>query len=193
LGLLYFCPKREGIMKKYLSVISLVFLLCFVIGCQDKAAMAELEEFKAQAALEEQNKELVNRLMEELNRGNIEMWRQVCAPEFAYYSPSNVPEPMSVDYTIECFQMAFKGFPDINWETPELIAKGDEVIARFIQRGTHEGEFRGIPVSGNKIEFGVISIFHIKEGKIVEIREESDGLGFMMQLGMELKPKEAGK
>jgi hypothetical protein len=42
-------------MKKYLSIIPLVFLLCFVVGCQDKAAMAELEEFKAQAALEEQN------------------------------------------------------------------------------------------------------------------------------------------
>ncbi len=40
-------------MKKYPSVIPLVLLLCFVVGCQDKAAMAELEEFKAQAAVEQ--------------------------------------------------------------------------------------------------------------------------------------------
>jgi hypothetical protein len=39
-----------------------------MVGCQDKAAMAELEEFKAQAALEKQNKELVKGLMEELRR-----------------------------------------------------------------------------------------------------------------------------
>jgi hypothetical protein len=43
-------------MKKLLMVIPLVFLLCFTFGCQDKEAMAELEEFKSQTALEEQNK-----------------------------------------------------------------------------------------------------------------------------------------
>jgi predicted ester cyclase len=42
----------------------------------------------------------------------------------------------------------------------------------------------------HKIEFGVIDIYHIKEGKIVEIREEIDSLGLLKQLGMELKPKE---
>jgi len=35
-------------MKKLLIVIPLVILLCFTFGCQDKEAMAELEEFKAQ-------------------------------------------------------------------------------------------------------------------------------------------------
>ena len=180
-------------MKKLLMVLPLVFLLCLTFSCQDKAAMAELEEFKAQAAVEEQNKDLVKGLLEELKKGNVEIWKELCAPEFAYYSPSNSPETMSLDETIECFQMAFKGFPDINWKTHELIAKGDKVITRLTQAGTHEGEYRGIPASGNKIEFGVITIFYIKEGKIVETREEYDALGFMQQLGWELKPKEGEK
>ena len=42
-------------MKKLLMILPLVNLLCFAFGCQDKAAMAEPEEFKAQAELEEQN------------------------------------------------------------------------------------------------------------------------------------------
>jgi len=33
----------------------------------------------------------------------------------------------------------------------------------------------------------------IENGKIVEDKEEVDQLGFMQQLGMELKPKEGGK
>jgi len=90
--------------------------------------------------------------------------------------------------------MEFQGFPnDYNFTTHELIAKGDKVIARVTVTGTHEGEYYGIPASGNKIEFGVIDIFHIKEGKIVETREEIDSLGLMRQLGMELKPKEGEK
>jgi predicted ester cyclase len=86
--------------------------------------------------------------------------------------------------------MEFKGLPDYKCKTHELIAKGDKVIARFTCTGTHKGEYWGIPASGNKIEYDGIDIFHIKEGKIVEMREELDSLGLMQQLGMELKPKE---
>ncbi len=178
-------------MKNLLMVIPLVFLLCFTFACQDKEAMVEFLEFKAQAAVEEQNIELVKGLLEELNKGNAEIWKELCAPEFAYYSPSDSPEPMSMEKTIECFQMAFEGFPDINWKIHDLIAKGDKVIARLIQTGSHEGEYRGIPATGNKIKIGIISIFQIKDGKCIEIREEYDGLGFMQQLGFEFKPKEA--
>jgi hypothetical protein len=36
-------------------------------------------------------------------------------------------------------------------------------------------------------------ISRIENGKIVEDKEEADMLGMMMQLGMELKPKEGEK
>jgi predicted ester cyclase len=180
-------------MKKSGMIFTLVLILCFTVGCQDKEAMAELEEFKAQAKVEEQNIELIKGLFEELKKGNAEIWKELCAPDLAYYSPSNSPEPMSLDETIECSQMAFEGFPDIYLKTHELIAKGDKVLAWFNETGTHEGEYHDIPATGNKIELGIITIFYIKEGKIVEAREEADSLGLMMQLGMELKPKEGEK
>ena len=40
-------------MKKLLMILLLALILCFVVGCQDKEAIAELEEFRAQAELEE--------------------------------------------------------------------------------------------------------------------------------------------
>ncbi len=175
-------------------ILPMALILCFMVGCQDKEAMAELEEFRAQAALEEQNKEIIKRLGEEISKGNVEIFKELCAPEFAYYSASISPEPISLDGIIEAFKMEFQGFPnDYNGKTHELIAKGDKVIARLTVTGTHEGEYYGIPATGNKIEFGVIDIYHIKEGKIVEIREEIDSLGLVRQLGMEFKPKEAEK
>jgi len=178
-------------MKKLIMILPLALILCFMVGCQDKEAIAELEEFRAQAAVEAKNIELIKRLGEELNKGNVEIFKELCAPEYAYYSASISPEPLSLDETIEAFKMEFQGFPnDYNGKTHELIAKGDKVIARYTVTGTHEGEYYGIPATGNKIEFGVIDIFHIKEGKIVENREEIDSLGLMRKLGMELKPKE---
>ena len=180
-------------MKKLFTIIPLVFLLCFTFGCQDKAAMAELEEFKAQAAVEEQNKELAKGMLEEFNKGNVEIWKELCAPEFAYYYPSETTEPMSLEKTIETFQMVYKGFPDSSWNIHDLIAKRDKVIARTTFSGTHEGEYQDIPATGNKIKLSIISILQFKDGKCIEIREEEDILGFMLQLGMELKPKEGEK
>ena len=63
------------------------------------------------------------------------------------------------------------------------------VYFRTPSNGNH-GKLQGIPATGNKVEFGAIIIFRIENGKIVEAIEEADVLGWVMQLGMELKPKE---
>jgi len=177
-------------MKKLLMILPLALILCFMVGCQDKEAMAELETIKAQAEVEEQNKALVKRFYEEFDKGNAEIFKELFAPDYAYYTPSNSPKPMSREEIMELMKMFFEAFSDSIWSIEDLIAAGDKVIVRFIYRGTHEGEFQGIPATGNKIEMSGILITRIENGKIVEDRDESDMLGFMQQLGMELKPKE---
>ena len=52
-------------MKKLFMILPLALILCFMVGCQDKEAMAELEAMKAQAGIEEQNKEIVERYWDE--------------------------------------------------------------------------------------------------------------------------------
>ena len=180
-------------MKKSLLILPLVFLLCFTFGCQDKEAMAELEEFRAQAEVEEQNKALVKRMYEAFEKGDFEAYKEVVAPEYVWYLPSRSTKPISREETIEFGKMLRNAFPDFSYSIEELIAGEDRVISIFIFRGTHEGEFQGIPATGNKIEVSGIMITRIENGKIVEDKEELDQLGMMMQLGMELKPKETEK
>ncbi len=180
-------------MKKLLTILPLALILCFMVGCQDKEAMAELEAMKAQAEVEEQNKDVVRKFLEELDRGNIENVMELFAPNSLWYTPSNSPTPMSKEKTYEFLKMIYEAFPKWQHKIEEIIAVGDKVITRAIDYTTHEGEFQGIPATGNKVEFGVIVIYSIDKGKIVEMREEGDMLGFMMQLGMELKPKEPKK
>ncbi len=180
-------------MKKLCMILPVALVLCFMVGCEDRASLVELEKFQTQADVEEQNIALVKHFYEGLNKGNVEIWKEVCAPDFAYYSPSGVTEPLSLEKTIDAYKMHFKGFSDLNWSMHDFIAKGDKVIARFSVTGTHSGEWQGIPVTGNKVKNSVIAIFHIRDGKCVEVKEEVDVLGIMMQLGMELKPKEDEK
>jgi steroid delta-isomerase-like uncharacterized protein len=176
-------------MKKILMILPLTMILCFMVGCQDKEAMAELEAMKAQAELEEQNIELVRNSTDAWRERNYETIREFFAPNFSYYSPSN-SKPLSLDEVIERVKMMLIAFPDFAASFEEIIAKGDKVVVREVVRCTHQGEFYGIPPTGNKVESSEIAIFRIENGKIAEVRIESNSLGFMMQLGMELKPKE---
>jgi len=180
-------------MKKLCMILPLALILCFVVSCQDKEAMAELEEFRAQAEIEKQNEALYRGIIEELNKGNSEYFNEFYSPDSFYYFPSNNPKPMSREETQEFLKMLFRAFPDFNLSIKELFAVEDRVIVRYILRGTHEGDWHGIPATGNKFEISSTFIIRIENGKLVEEREDFDQLGFLQQLGMELKPKEGEK
>ena len=155
--------------------------------------MAELEEVRAHAKVEKQNKALYRSIIGEMNKGGLEYFNEFYAPGYLCYIPSNNPNAMSLEETKEFMKMVYKAFPDFNLSIEDLFAVEDRVIVRYIIRGTHEGEWQGIPPTGNKIQFSSISINTVKNGKVVEEREDLDVLGAMMQLGMELKPKEGEK
>ena len=180
-------------MKKLLMILPLVFLLCFTFGCQDKEAMAELEEFKAQVEVEEQNKELIRNLYEQWHSRNIDALTEMHAPNAKYNHPSAGATPIPFEKALEGMQMYWQAFPDLTLTVEDIIAEADKVVVRFMGRGTHQGDLGGIPATGLKTEAGGIEIYHFEDGKIVEVWEISDTLGIMQQLGMELKLKEGVK
>jgi steroid delta-isomerase-like uncharacterized protein len=177
-------------MKKLYMILPLAMILCFMVSCQDKEAMAELETMKAQAAVEEQNKESVQNFLEELDKGNAEIINELYASDVISHSPSGSTDPTSPEELIEMTKMFYSAFPDLNHSIGGLIASGDKVVVRATVRGTHKGEFAGIPSTGNEIEFSFIAIVRFEDGRIVEEWQETDMLGLMTQLGMELRLKE---
>ena len=180
-------------MKKPLLIVSLVILLCFTFGCQNKAEKAELQKFKAQAKVEEQNKKIVLKGAEEKNKKNAEYFMDVYAPDYVYFYPSGASKSMSRGEVIDEMRMIWAAFPDCIWNIEESVAVGDLVVSRSIVKGTHKGTFMNIPATGNKFELNLINMSRLKNGKVVEEREDYDSLGLMQQLGMELKPKEVKK
>ncbi len=180
-------------MKKLIILLPLALILCFIVGCQDKAAMAELEEFRAQAAVEKQNKETIRNLYEEWQSRNIDALKEMYAPNAKYNHPSAGATPIPFEKALEGIQMYWRAFPDLTLTIEDIIADGDKVVVRFIGRGTHQGDLGNIPATGVKTEAGGIEIYHFEDGKIIEVWEISDTLGLMQQLGMELKLKEGKK
>lgn len=59
------------------------------------------------------------------------------------------------------------------------------MVTRFTWRGTHRGEFMGVPPTGRRVEVGGIWIHRLEGGRIVEGREwgQVNWLGLLQQLG----------
>ncbi|MGZ5423599.1 MAG: hypothetical protein ACXW2V_03380, partial [Candidatus Aminicenantales bacterium] len=85
-------------MTKHLCIMPMLFLLCIVVGCQNRAVMTELEKYKAQAALEEQNNALALRFTDVYQKGDIAAIKEICSPDFIEHG---VGQTFSLEQVIE--------------------------------------------------------------------------------------------
>jgi predicted ester cyclase len=73
------------------------------------------------------------------------------------------------------------------------VAERDKVVAHWRAHATHQGEYMGIPPTGNRVNFRGISIYRIEGAQIAESWGLSDDLGLMRQIGAIPEPgQEAG-
>jgi steroid delta-isomerase-like uncharacterized protein len=179
-------------MKKLFMILPLALILCFMVGCQDKEAMAELEAMRAQAKVEEANKALATQYNEAWESGDLEAIKEIYSPDFVWHASDggNYSSEEMIEINRKAIEQHKTAFPDMTIINEDVIVKGDKVVTRYTLNGTHTEDIEGIPATGKKIEFSGIEIIQIEDGKIVESWEENNPLRFYQQLGMELKPKE---
>jgi steroid delta-isomerase-like uncharacterized protein len=77
----------------------------------------------------------------------------------------------------------FTALPDVTATVEDVIASGDRVVGRFIYRGTHTGEFMGIPATGRRIEMRSIDIWRVENGMFAEHWDELNALQVLTQMG----------
>jgi steroid delta-isomerase-like uncharacterized protein len=174
-------------MKKLFMILPLALILCFMVGCQDKAAVAELEEFRAQAALEEANKALAERYIDAWIKGDVAALKEILSPDFVHHPRLGVDE--SLEEAFEGLKERMTMFPDQSLRVQDLIVKGDKFVFRGIFSGTHTGDIEGFPATGKKVEIRGFMIMRVENGRIVEDWGITDSLDLHEQLGFEVKRK----
>jgi steroid delta-isomerase-like uncharacterized protein len=75
------------------------------------------------------------------------------------------------------------GLSGVQFDVEDVIGEGDRVAVRLTARGTHKGDFMGIPAAGKSYEIAEIHIFRLEDGLIAEHWHVADMLGMMKQLG----------
>ena len=131
---------------------------------------------------ENQNRAILQRGAEAFNtRGNRADWIEIHDPSVIAYGLG--PEPLDHDGLKQFYSALWAGFPDLNITIEDLVAEGEKVAWRLTARGTHTGEFRGVPATGRSVKFDAHYFFEFRNGKIVKRWTNLDRLGLLTQLG----------
>jgi steroid delta-isomerase-like uncharacterized protein len=75
-------------------------------------------------------------------------------------------------------------FPDLHLTVEDTVSEQDRVAARVTFRGTHQGEFMGIPPTGKQVTFSSMEMNRMRDGKVAEHRVVIDMLSLLQQLGV---------
>jgi steroid delta-isomerase-like uncharacterized protein len=82
------------------------------------------------------------------------------------------------------YQETRTAFPDQRNELIAMHHADDAVIAEFWLRGTHDGEFRGVPPTGKSFECRMAAFFLFEEDRLVCERVYFDAATILSQLGL---------
>ena len=138
----------------------------------------------------EENKAVVLRAFEEINRGNLDAASGYVAPDLALNG-----EQIGREAYKRRDEAMLAAFPDLRYDIEDLVAEGDTVVARWRLTGTHEGDLAGptmsVPPSGKRIDLWGMSLCRIEGGKVTENWESFDMMEFLGQLGVLSSPRQS--
>jgi steroid delta-isomerase-like uncharacterized protein len=124
----------------------------------------------------------IQRLYDLINAGDIDGFGQQFADDFVEHE--EIPGiPPTRDGVILYFRMLLAAFPDMYMDVQDLIVSGNKAVARAQVSGTHEGEFMGIPATGNSVSVNFIDIIYFgDDGLAYDHWGVIDQLAMMQQL-----------
>lgn len=134
----------------------------------------------------ESNKALIRRVYDEfVNELDEDRLKELYTSDVVVHNvPGGGGELTGLEAIKEYFQGLSETFPDLTAEVETMVAEDDLIAVQNRYTGTHEGEFMGIPGTGETVTFGGMVLFRIDDGKVAETWGQVDTLGMLKQLGV---------
>ena len=100
-------------------------------------------------------------------------------------SPENV---VGIEATKDFYANYLTGFSNIEFTIVDVFGQGDKIVKHWNFKGTHSGDFFGIPPTGKSVDLDGTTLVKMKDGKIAEEQDFMDNMLFMQQLGILSSP-----
>ena len=133
--------------------------------------------------MSEQNKAVFEKLMSALNAKDMAAMESLIADDFVDNDamPGMAPGRQGM---IDMMGMFVGAFPDLNVVVEHWVAEGDLVVGVMTTKGTQNGEFMGMPASGQKFCVREMHMVRVANGKMAEHWGLSNEMSMMQQLGL---------
>jgi steroid delta-isomerase-like uncharacterized protein len=119
---------------------------------------------------------------EVMNEGNEGVLDEITSPNFVDHDP--LPGTSADrDGLHDFIKQIRSAFPDLEANIDDMLVEGDQIAIRSTVRGTHEGDFMGIPATGKKVEVANYDFVRIENDQAVEHWGTIDSAALMEQLG----------
>ncbi len=157
-------------MKNSINYL-LVFLLIGFVSCNN-------------AKLEKNIKMYSETWDEIINTGNLELINDTHFTDdiTLVMSPENI---VGIDGFKDYYSNFVTGFSDVEFTMVDVFGQGDKIVKHWKFKGTHSGDFFGIPATGKMVDVEGTTLVKMKDGKIAQEQDFMDNLIFMEQLGID--------
>ena len=130
-----------------------------------------------------QLKAVANRYPEEVaTGGHTDRIDEICMADVTEHGPMG--ELQGREALKQASGRIQSAFSDLSVTVEETVVEGNTVAQRLTFRGTHDGEFMGIPPTGHRVEIPNMAFTRIEDGLIAERWLLPDLFGMMQQLGV---------
>ena len=90
--------------------------------------------------------------------------------------------PRGADAWLADVEDLLRAFPDVQFKRIHVLVEGDRVAAHLRARGTHRGEFLGVPATGRHVNWAEFSFYRVLGEQIAEYAGTVDRADLLAQL-----------
>lgn len=118
-----------------------------------------------------------------MNKGKLELFNDsnFTTDVRFHMKPADV---VGIDSAKAFYSNFLTGFSNIQFTMKDVFGQGDKLVKHWNFKGTHTGDFFGIPATGKAVDLDGSTIVLMRNGKIAEEHDFYDNLDFMTQLGL---------
>jgi steroid delta-isomerase-like uncharacterized protein len=128
------------------------------------------------------NKDLARRLYALINEGRVDQVANLISTDYMEHDP--LPgQGSGREGVLDRFSMITTALAP-HFTLEDLITEGDRIVVRWTNRGTHVGEFAGIPATSRTFTIAGIDIYRVADEQLCEHWHVIDQLGMLAQLGL---------
>jgi predicted ester cyclase len=130
----------------------------------------------------EENAQVVRDWYAAIDARDIDAFDDVMAPVIVQHA-ADFANAQGLEEVKANFGPFLAAFSDLHHELVDVVAADDLVAVRVEAGGINQGEFMGLPASGDEVTWTSLAIYRIDCGKIAEHWSEVDAVGRLQNLG----------